>query len=296
MKTLEDIDLSVVIPCYNAEATISEQLDALVNQHWKHGWEVVAADNGCTDHTMEIVRSYSRKLPLRIVDASARRGQPFALNMGAEAARGRSLAFCDADDVVGEGWLEAIGNALQKYYFVASRIEFRRLNPEWLCAIRGCHQQERGLQMIWYPPYLPHAGGGTIGVRKKLHRWVGGFDESLPYLHDTDFCFKLELAGFNCHFEPSALIHVRFNQDGEREFRQARRWAEYNVKVYKRYRNLLGMKAERPWSRYLRQWPGLIQKLVTAKDTKRRRLMWSLGWHIGLLEGSIKYFVEPVPR
>jgi glycosyltransferase involved in cell wall biosynthesis len=98
--------LSVVIPCYNAESTIEEQLDALADQHWIEPWEVVVANNRCTDNSIAIVRSYQSKIPnLRIVDASERQGQPYALNIGAEAALGEALAFCDADDVVGEGWL-----------------------------------------------------------------------------------------------------------------------------------------------------------------------------------------------
>ena len=67
------MELSVIIPCLNAEATIATQLEALANQHWSKPWEVVVSDNGSTDNSLEIVKSYKDRLPnLRIVDASAR--------------------------------------------------------------------------------------------------------------------------------------------------------------------------------------------------------------------------------
>ena len=42
----EMIQLSGVIPCFNAAATLRVQLDALVLQQWDRPWEVLVADNG----------------------------------------------------------------------------------------------------------------------------------------------------------------------------------------------------------------------------------------------------------
>ena len=123
--------LSVIIPCLNAAGTIGAQLDALAVQQWDQPWEVIVADNGSTDRSLAIVERYRYKLPnLRVVDASARRGQPCALNTGAMAAKGDALAFCDADDEVAPGWLPAMGKALSKYDFVACRVDFKKLNPD----------------------------------------------------------------------------------------------------------------------------------------------------------------------
>ena len=110
--------LSVIIPCLNAANTIAVQLDALAAQQWDQPWEVIVADNGSTDDSIAIIERYKTTLPhLRIADASARRGQPYALNVGAMAATGEALAFCDADDEVAPGWLSAMGEALSKHDF-----------------------------------------------------------------------------------------------------------------------------------------------------------------------------------
>src|SRR3990172_11101424 len=102
--------LSVIIACLNGARTIAAQLEALAGQQWSHPWEVVIADNGWSDDWLDIVRSYQDRIPnIRIVDASDRRGQPHALNVGAAAAKGEALAFCDADDEGAPGWGGAMG-------------------------------------------------------------------------------------------------------------------------------------------------------------------------------------------
>src|SRR4051812_10229895 len=101
--------LSVVIPCLNGVPTLRETLEALARQKWDHPWEVVYADNGSTDGSIELAETFRGRIPnLRFVDASIRRGQPFALNTGAHAARGESIAFTDADDQVADGWVAAM--------------------------------------------------------------------------------------------------------------------------------------------------------------------------------------------
>lgn len=285
-----DMRLSVVIPCYNGADTIADQLCSLANQQWSEPWEILVANNRSTDESMDIVRHYMKKIPnLRIVDACGRQGQPFALNTGAEAARGESLAFCDADDVVGEGWVAAMGAALMQHDFVACKWEIEKLNPPWLTAGRR-NPQETGLQNYTHPKFLCHAGGGSLGVKRQLHQAIGGFDETLPLLHDTDFCWRLQLAGTKLHFVPEAVMHIRYRDNLKSIYRQARGYAEYNVILYKKYRPL-GMpalsrkKGLKSWLRRWRQLPNLNSKPSMV------RWMWRAGWNVGRLEGSIKHGV-----
>ena len=69
-------------------------------------------------------------------------------------ASGDALVFVDADDEVAPGWLEAIGNALRVHDFVASRMDFEKLNTPAMAARMRIHPQRTGLQKLWYPPYL----------------------------------------------------------------------------------------------------------------------------------------------
>src|SRR5271167_1772279 len=93
----EPVQLSVVIPCYNGAETLGELLEALASQTWSKPWEIIVANNGSTDSSLDIVASYKRRLPnMRVVDASKRQGQPYALNVGVEAAAAENVSICDA--------------------------------------------------------------------------------------------------------------------------------------------------------------------------------------------------------
>jgi glycosyltransferase involved in cell wall biosynthesis len=289
--------LSVIIPCLNAATTIAAQLDALAKQDWTERWEVIVADNGSTDDSLKIVESYKDKLPsLRVVDASSRRGQPYALNSGAAAAQGDSLAFCDADDEVAPGWVAAMGEALLQHDFVACRIDFTKLNPPWLQTVFRAHAQQHGrLLKAKFPPYLWHAGGGTLGVRKSLHTAVGGFADALPCLHDNDYCFKIQLRGVELLYVPEAVVHVRCRDTLRGLLRQACRWAEYSVLLYKMYRPA-NSKDFRLWKEFLWQWKGLLCSIPQIRIGRSARAMWvwQFGWQLGRFLGSVKHHVPPV--
>jgi hypothetical protein len=204
----EPVELSVVIAAYQAEATLGQQLDALAAQQVPFRWEVVVADNGSTDGTVALARSYADRLPVRVVDASARRGAGAARNVGVTVARAPAVAFCDADDVVAAGWLAAMHDALREHAFVAGAFEGRRLNDDAALRSRVLPQQD-GLQESAHLPGLRHAGAGNMGLRTEVFRAVGGFDPGALYLEDTDLCWRVQLAGVPLVHLPAAVVHVR---------------------------------------------------------------------------------------
>jgi glycosyltransferase involved in cell wall biosynthesis len=285
--------LSVIIPCLNAAASIGALLDSLHRQVWEQPWEIIIADNGSTDATVDIVRKNAQGLPcLQVVDASDRRGSAHARNVGALFARGESLAFCDADDELGNGWLAAIGAALEAHDFVASRFDVEKLNPTWVSAnLRNV--QGTGLQRVAYPPYFWHAGGSGLAIKRILHERVGGFDESLPRLEDTDYCFRVQQLGIEFYFAADAVVHVRYSTKPVCLFRQARLWAEYNALMYKRYGE--GVRLSHPWAAYTQTWRDLIRCVPrTFKKETRPAWMKTLGTQIGLLQGVLRFRVPPV--
>lgn len=282
--------LSVIIPSYNAADTIGVQLEALASQRWSEPWEVIASDNGSTDETLAVIERYRERLQnLRVVDSSDRRGAAYARNTGAQAATGEALAFCDADDEVAPGWVAAIGEELLRYDFVASRLDIEKLNAPWVQKSHGISQRD-GVPKYRYPPYLPHAGGSGLGVKRSLHEAIGGFDESMRVLEDTDYCWRIQLTGTELRFVPDAVVHVRYRDTLGGIYRQARGYAEYNVLLYKKYRPL-GM-PQISWETGVRAWVRLLQRppRICSKESLAR-WMWQFGWCMGRLRGSIKHRV-----
>ena len=95
------LEISVIIACFNGAETLAETLASLVIQEWDRSWEIILADNGSTDASVEIFLGLAAARPDGDAGGGrrAQKGKSFALN-AIRAARGRSLLFCDADDRV----------------------------------------------------------------------------------------------------------------------------------------------------------------------------------------------------
>lgn len=283
--------LSVIICCYNGELTLVDTLEALSNQKWAGSWEVILSDNGSTDQSVATFQDFATHhpvVPMRVVDASAKRGTPYARNVGVREASGSSILFCDADDVVGTDWLSTMAAALERYDFVAARLDLKKLNPQWIADVRR-NSQEFELPRAPYPPYLHHAGGGTMGFRKTVFERIGGFDESLARLQDTDFCFRAQLIGVDLHFVPEAVVYVRARSDVGAIYRQAYNQARYSLVLSKRYGEYGPPKPKR-WRRFLRRWiqvgPHVLR--FSQDASSRARAGRHIGWTVGLTVGIIQ--------
>ena len=284
------IGLTVIIPTFNGAGNLAEQLEALAHQTAPGPFEVIISDNGSTDETLDIVRKYVGKVPgLRIIDASDRRGRSHARNAGAEAGLAEALAFSDQDDVVGEAWVRAMATALERYDFVTGPIEGKRLNEPW--QIEFSHYPEREPHVHKYPPYLAHAPANNLGIKRSLHRSIGGFDESLTFAwEDSDYAFRLQLAGAKLRFAPDAVVHYRLRRDFVGLYRQARAYGRGNVAFYKKYEPMAHV--QESWKAEIAAWislfrPGAIRDLW--KKSKRAAWLCRLGWQVGHIKGCIAY-------
>lgn len=282
--------LSVIIPCYNSADYIADQLEALASQKYEDDWEVIVSDNGSTDRSIEIIESYRHRIPeLRVVDSGDKKGAGHARNIGVQASTGDALLFCDADDVVGAGWLRAMAKALSRHDFVAGPFEGTRLNPASVLEYRKVPQTD-SLQIYKYPPFLPHAGGGNLGVKRRVHERVGGFDESMPRLQDTDYCWKVQLSGVDFHFVEDAVVHIRLRDTNTAILKQALMWGRFNVYIYKKYRSR-GMPAL-----HLRKgilaWIRLFMRLPKIRTRSGiEAWLWQIAWRTGRVEGCLRYNV-----
>lgn len=287
------MDLSVIIPCFNAGDTIGMQLDALASQEWSKPWEIIIADNGSTDNTLAIVQEYQQKMPhLRIVDASSKSGAAHARNIGAKNAKSESLAFCDADDVISSGWVAAMGEALEKYEYVGGRNEHWKLNKPWLVEMYGC---EEGDGVFFDHPYLPLVSGNNFGVKRKLHEGIGGFDEKLLRLQDVDYAWRLQEAGAEIHEIKEAVIHFRFRETILDTCRRAWQSGSYEALLYKKHRPM-GMPQLIYWTTLLKtaiMFP--VWFVVRVRDKASLvKLLGELCWRAGQFWGCVQHSYLPI--
>ena len=297
---------TVVIACYNGAETLAETLESLVAQAWDRPWEILLADNGSTDGSVAIFAAAARAHPgvrMRVLDAGAEKGKSFALNTAIRAARGRSVLFCDADDMVAPGWLATMGAALDAHPFVAARIDLRRLSPEWTLSSRGIAQQPY-LNRRPSPPHALFAGGATLGFHREVFARVGDFDAAFAVMEDVDFCVRAHLAGYTLVFVPDAVYHYRFRGDLAGIRRQAYAYAYYRARLRRVYGSepLLTL---RPWTMLASRGLRLARrraKLALGSSTggeaslqTRATLARASGQIWGQVRGALAFRVAP-PR
>lgn len=93
--------ISVIIPVYNAEKYIRETVESVLQQR-EEDWELLLVDDCSTDGTWRMLEELAAGYPdrrIRIFRQEANQGAARARNRGLEEARGRYIAYLDADDL-----------------------------------------------------------------------------------------------------------------------------------------------------------------------------------------------------
>jgi glycosyltransferase involved in cell wall biosynthesis len=278
-QTSADPLVSVVVPVWNGMPWIEHQLRALTTQQAFGEWEVVVADNGSDDGTPSCVERWTKDDPrIHLVDASARRGAGAARNIGVAAARGRLLAFCDADDVVQPGWIAAMVDALSNGDLIAGVFDFGALDGKPTPAPAPAATRQLG--------FLPFALSANLAVRREVFEAVDGFREDLSPEEDVDLCWRLQLAGYRFVTAADAIVFKREREGASSILRAAWAYGRCGPRLYRQFRSD-GMRrdlkgATKAWVWLAVASPGLV--------SPTRRLQWvrTLGIRSGRLAGSIQ--------
>lgn len=112
---MSSIELSVIIPAYNAGQTIGRCLDSLLQSVQQAPVEIVCVDDGSKDNTWEILQSYSKKYACLRIFHKENGGVGSARNLGLSQAAGNYIAWVDSDDYVTTDWYATIHGGLEKY-------------------------------------------------------------------------------------------------------------------------------------------------------------------------------------
>jgi peptidoglycan/xylan/chitin deacetylase (PgdA/CDA1 family) len=167
--------ISVVIPALNEEKFIGECLRSFKLQDFSGDYEIIVADNGSTDNTVEIARSYGAK----VISCTEKMGVAYARQVGADAARGDIIAQADADTVYPRGWLSRIADYFTSHPEAAALTGrfFYKDPPSWEkfeYFIRD-NANKLSAKLVGRPMLV---SGATFAFRKSAFLKVGGYGDA----------------------------------------------------------------------------------------------------------------------
>ena len=178
--------VSFIIPVLNGEKDIGRCLASINNQQFPpKEVEVIVMDNGSTDRTQQIVADFG--VTLRVIPGV---NVAELRNQGAIIARGKSLAFIDADVELMPHWL-LNGLAVFKRQGVVLTGCFPRVPAPatWVQQIWDLHQQ--GGQLDGSPRPVAWLPSMNILLRRDKFLEIGGFNPQLVTAEDVDLCYRL---------------------------------------------------------------------------------------------------------
>lgn len=203
------IKFSVIIPAYNAEKYIGESIEtALLQKKVNH--EVIVIDDGSSDNTGDIVKSFGARVSLYHQQNS---GVSAARNYGATVAAGNVLAFLDSDDL----WLpeklfcqeKILSKGCQIVY--TNRYNFGDIGD--LPYIQTDVVEMRGGD-LWYELLLGNMiTTSSVSINKSLFQRLCGFDERKKYCEDWDLWLRCA-ENFEIGYCPTPLVKYRLHSAG----------------------------------------------------------------------------------
>jgi glycosyltransferase involved in cell wall biosynthesis len=276
--------VSVVVPCYNAAATIDTVLGSLADQDFDGPVEVLVVDNRSADDTSARALHWTTKLPaLRVLPATARQGCGYARNVGIGAAANELVLSCDADDVVDRAWVRKMVEALAQSELVAGGL------VTW----QGDRVPERTSPQSFGRAgfgFLPSFCGCNFGLHKSVWAALGGFDEELIGCEDVDLAWRAQLEGRTLATRVDAFVYHRVPERPIDAFRKLLFYGKYQPLLFARFRP--SAMTRQPTHRAMARWLVLLAtayRLVIGSEEQRRAWCAEAGRRTGRVVGSIRF-------
>ena len=192
--------ISCIVPVFNGERYLAEAI-ASVHAQTSPPLEIIVVDDGSTDRTAEIARSFGA--PVRLVGQD-HRGVSATRNHGARVARGALLAFLDADDLYLPHKL-----ARQLARFVARpglELSAAYTMNFWSPELADDARDHDPKMTAPWPRHI-----STWVMRAPLFERIGPFDEAMPLSQDVDWHLRAESRGVVSETLPDVLTRRRLH-------------------------------------------------------------------------------------
>jgi glycosyltransferase involved in cell wall biosynthesis len=191
---------SVIIPCFNADKWLKEAIDSCLQQTYSN-LEIIVIDDGSTDNSLEIIKSYGEQIIWR---SYSHQGGNYARNRGFNLSQGEYIQYLDADDYIlpekiakQVSFIETTGADVvygdwrhQRHLPDGSsfldKIEISQTQPDILAALLA----------NWWVALA------ALMYRRSAVENSGGWDETLLAAQDRDFFLSVVMNGAKVVYQP----------------------------------------------------------------------------------------------
>ncbi len=216
---------AVVILNWNGEDLLRRFLPSVV-EHTPHEVDIIVADNGSTDGSLELLRgSFAGRVSTIALDRNY--GFAEGYNRALSRLNHKYFILLNSDVEVSAGWIEPIldrlinddniGAIAPKIRSAVDRELFDYAGaaggmidyfgyPYCRGRVMSCIERDRGqydqsADIFW-------ASGAAFGCRASLFRYLGGFDGDLfAHMEEIDLCWRMQLAGYRIIAEPRSVVY-----------------------------------------------------------------------------------------
>lgn len=233
--------LSIVIPTFNCEKTISPLLKSINSSRFKHfkDIEVIIVDDGSLDETINILDKSSENFIPPIAGSNFKlnhKGPAYARNYGVKKAKGKYILFLDGDVILKKDTLSKVYDFFKDKKGLAvtgiwdKKQKTGRFFPQYKALRDHAYWfAERELNSRYYL-----FSTRIAGIEKKLFQKIGGFNTSYkkPTVEDIELTYKIEKHS-PIYFDPEIVVEHEFEDFpvlAKKYFFRSRDW----IKLYLR--------------------------------------------------------------
>lgn len=201
--------VSVCIPCFNAERYIGAALDSVLAQTYPNV-EVIVVNDGSTDASGSLLEKFAPRVHAL---EQTKKGAAAARNEAYRASKGDAILFMDSDDVIGPDHVRALMSKWDGCLTVASAPWARFFN----CSSEARFDESYITEDMSGPDWLaqswnnalPMMQPGMFLLPRALVEKFGGWDERLSLIDDFEFYARMIAASEGVRFAPDARLYYR---------------------------------------------------------------------------------------
>jgi glycosyltransferase involved in cell wall biosynthesis len=196
------IEFSIIVPAYNAAATLPHCLAALRQQTVdRNRYEIIVIDDGSQDNTAQLVEAGDAQLIQQ-----SNKGQAAARNVGILRAKGPIICFTDADCTPAPDWLEELTRPLCTNPDISGSKGIYRTQQKAFTARFVQVEYEEKYDRLKHYSRISFIDTYSAAYRREALLAVGCFDERFPIAEDRELSYRLAAHGYQMVFQPTAVV------------------------------------------------------------------------------------------